>query len=479
MDIRCFEATPLDVIHGRAKSTNTLFIFDVTCLGGLISFQQLEPEVLQKSLKNLIVLHPVLQWRIEASLCFVKSSDDAESALPITFARTNQDFAVIRASNYVHRDLFEALQLIPKRETDVTFVVRATYFPCGSVILGVSLCHAAFDGAALHLLMCRWSALARGCSVQLEHADEERPALVRGSYANAELPSDYRPSWFKPDQHSQQAPDFEDFAARLHNTVHVTARVLRSALQAVKAVVIKRMTESGNESGVAAVSQFTVLAAVLWRATIRARLLSGRCSASTSTVLSSAVNVRRKLGLPDTFVGNAVANTSSICASADELLSQPLHKCVADVVSGLKTGSDPSTMAKDLLWLSRWTDKAALSAELARLRKVVHHNMHRGEHAELFFNGQHRFLLQDLDFGGRSVPAMRCTLLRPNPMDTVILLPQDVGLDPAYLWLEASLPAAVARLLSECLSAEGDDCAGLGLEVFTDGERLARDSKAV
>jgi hypothetical protein len=472
--MRYIELTPFDFQFVRRKRISYLYFFDASCNGGK-EFSCLQPEVLRRSFAELVSLHPLLRWRVDSSPRLVdlqesNSAGGTEFVLPIMFVPTDEDFGVIRSANYVRSDLDE---LLPKREIDSTFEARVTYFRCGSVVVGVNACHAVFDGFAAYLLMCQWSALARGLSVKVSNADEERATLVQRIYVDAELPSDYQPSWWKPTELASTQPcaltsNEQCLGAPSSESVQVTVRVLLSALQRVKEGVAKRLSQSGDESAAAGVSQFTVLAALLWRATSRARVLSGRCTAKDSTVLRSVVDVRKRYGLPDDFMGNAIVNTASRGLNAEELVSQPLHESVAEVASSLRTASDASQVAKELLWISKWEDKAAFSSQRS---SIVGSSLRE----TFFVNGQHRFSLKAIDFGGGAVPTMRCNVRRPGIVgDTlaVLLLPLDNGLNPDYVWMEGLLPAPVARLLGACVAAEGGDCEGLALEVFANGESI-------
>lgn len=281
-------------------------------------------------------------------------------------------------------------KLVPKIDYDVPIeevpllAIQLTRFPCGSLILGVSLFRALVDGASVGSFMPSWAKLARGESLE---DSSLMPVLDRTLLDSRmlRLPPRFQHPEFSP------PPLWEGSNYKVTKTMYATAILKLTKHQVEK---LKKKTNKGQGQQQQHYTSFEVITGHLWRCVSKVRNNAGG-NWNQPTRLTTLVNCRNRLNppLPKTYFGNATFPTVTQTCSFDEVVHKPLSYVVGKVREAIGKVSDE--------YVRSALDYVANQKDLNLLRDTFYNNQFRGRGGDpnLYVVGWTNFSFFETDFG--------------------------------------------------------------------------------
>ncbi|XP_057437730.1 hydroxycinnamoyl-CoA:piscidic acid hydroxycinnamoyltransferase-like [Lotus japonicus] len=279
-------------------------------------------------------------------------------------------------------DTHVAEQLAPRVDYSVPIeevpllVVQLTWFPCGSITLGLTLCRVLVDGTSLGRFMSFWAKLAKVESLDLSLL----PFLDRTVLDSCRLnlsPRFEHPEFSPP-------PIWEGSSNVTTTSLYATAVFKLTRVQAGK--LKKKANSNNNVRG--GYTSFEVMSGHLWRCVCKVRYAG---NGNQPTRLTTLVNCRNRLSppLPDGYFGNATFPAVTQTCSFVEIMQSPVGYAAGKIRGAVHRMSDG--------YVRSALDYLADQKDMNLVRDRLYNSA--GQNPNLYVVGWANFPFYETDFG--------------------------------------------------------------------------------
>lgn len=411
--------TVYDLLTGHIYTEQALFFS-----------QMLDGKALRASLAQTLCDFPVLSGRIttdgagregifcsDAGVLFVeKQVDKPMPAYGPTCPAKDDLRRYVQTANPLR---------VVNRDTPLV-IIQLTHLAGGGSVLGVAVNHSLADAFSAAAFLASWSRLHRGQpalgqAAELSHDRRQFQALAQRADPNRARRSELFQVVSRMDQ-------LRFYARLLAGSLRLQTRVLRLSeqeVQALKSAANAELSKPGQW-----VSTNDALTAHIWQ---QLSALRDRPDASMES-LGLLFDVRRQLGLPASYFGNAVSNTLPT-RSAQELRTLPLGQ-LAHHIRAEREKRTRDELYAELAFLEERRNAGQSRRILPRLMLEIFQR-------SILINNYSKLPFYEVDFGG-GTPFWYDMAMGPVPWQVIVASTpsQDGGKD-----LHICAPAASIALL--------------------------------
>ncbi|CAM6114133.1 unnamed protein product [Calypogeia fissa] len=355
----------------------------------LVAFYPLAGRVL----KTTDLDHPRLLLFDDAGVPFTETVLDSEMGPFLNMEKDFRPVAYLSGFEPAGLDGFRQIQAY-HQEGNPAFFVQVTRFKCGGVILALSWNHIVADMTGAVSFFTAWSEISRVGSTSIV-PDHDR-SILSTQYSSETVSSNGTPST-APSVAAAEAAKIQQVLRAKY-----TVRTLHIRKEAMDKVVLQAKRENPE------VSRMDCVSAHLWRSLAKIYAQSG---ISDSTVFTTAVEGRSKMGVSPHYFGNTVTSASVNGVPAADILSKPVSYAASLIRKAIK-GITSETY---------WTIINEMD-----LRNPWKTSINRTDY-QMGLTSWVRFGLNDIDFGfgnpvyvGVNLPAQNCrkgqTIVLPSAL---------------------------------------------------------------